>query len=149
MPTRKCFEIWVSETAFPCILRALLSKTYRFEIPFLAVYLVKKCFQTFRGGGGAWPHGPPTKYATVSRWCLYNFPALKEFLPTNTRKHRYHILWEKYFEQGVPGTNYTSNLNDVPKTERWKETTGQSLHFFYINAACCIGRVEIQIDSIV
>ena len=33
-----------------CFLRALLSKIYRFEIPFLTVYLVKKCFWTFRGG---------------------------------------------------------------------------------------------------
>ena len=27
-----------------------MSKIYRFEIPFLTVYLVKKCFWTFRGG---------------------------------------------------------------------------------------------------
>ena len=34
-----------------CILRIFLSKIYTFEIPFLTLYLVKKCFRTFRGGG--------------------------------------------------------------------------------------------------
>ena len=93
MHPRKFFEIWVSEMAFiafwghfwakyiglkshfeilglwngiSCILSALLSKIYRFEIQSLTVYLVKKCFRTFRGGG----HGrmaPPPKYATVQR----------------------------------------------------------------------------------
>ena len=46
-----------------CIFRALSSKIYRFEISFLTVYLVKKCFRTFQGEG-AWPHGTPQKYAT-------------------------------------------------------------------------------------
>ena len=39
------------------------SKIYRFEIPFLTVYLVKNCLRTFQGGAmAAWP---PPKYATV------------------------------------------------------------------------------------
>ena len=42
------------------MLRALLSKIYRFEIPFLTVCLVKNMFgRSEGGGGGAWPHAPP------------------------------------------------------------------------------------------
>ena len=46
------FEIWVSGMAFP----ALLSKLYRFEIPFLTVNLVQKIFG--RSEGRPWPHTP-------------------------------------------------------------------------------------------
>ena len=51
-----------------CILRARLSKIYRFEIPFLTVCPVKNNVSHVpRGGeGGAWPHAKyaPPKYAT-------------------------------------------------------------------------------------
>ena len=43
---------------------ALLSKIYRFEIPFLIVYLVKNVLGLSEKGGGAWPLGPRPKYAT-------------------------------------------------------------------------------------
>ena len=47
----------MEKNGISCILRTRLSKIYRFEIPFLTVYLVNKCFRTFRGG--PWPHATP------------------------------------------------------------------------------------------
>ena len=77
----------------------ILSKIYRFEIPFLTVYLVKNAFGLSEGG--PWPHGPPPKYATGTKKVFSDTPDCPIFSP----------LWSYHKELDRRSLNHLSFLH--------------------------------------